>query len=237
MTPVTSCTAISNSHSGTAIMASVVLWRFMCTIRLLAARRPCCCALARTVGRRSCRPRRHWPETHITLRGDGHYGRPEVLAFYEAASVDQVLGLPWRMLPPCFLPASTVWRGLYRWRDNGLWLTMNHILLMASREMAGREASPSAGVIDCQSVKTAKSGGPCVYGAGKKVKGRKRHILTDTEGNLVHAVIHTADIKDRDGAPMVPRDIIRRFPWLQHVFADGAYPADKLRKALRRMGK
>src|SRR3546814_1186884 len=71
------------------------------------------------------------------------------------------------------------------------------------------------------------------YDAGKKIKGRKRHILTDTEGNLVHAVIHTADIQDRDGAPLVLREIIHRFPWLRHVFADGGYAGDKLREALR----
>jgi transposase len=62
-------------------------------------------------------------------------------------------GLPWRMLPPCFPPVSTVRRWFYIWRDNGLWQTLNHFLLMATREIHGREASPSAGVIDSQSVK------------------------------------------------------------------------------------
>jgi putative transposase len=104
-------------------------------------------------------------------------------------------GLPWRMLPPCFPPVSTVRRWFYLWRDNGLWLSLNHALLLIGREAVGREASPSAGVIDSQSVKTTESGGPRGYDAGKKIKGRKRHILTDTEGNLVHAVIHTADIQ------------------------------------------
>jgi transposase len=101
----------------------------------------------------------------------------------------------------------------------------------------GREASPSAGVIDSQSVKTTESGGPRGYDAGKKIKGRKRHILTDTEGNLVHAIIHTADIQDRDGAPLLLAEIIHRFPWLRHIFADGGYAGDKLREALRRIGK
>jgi len=116
-------------------------------------------------------------------------------------------------------------------------LSLNHALLLSAREAAGREASPSAGVIDSQSVKTTESGGPRGYDAGKKIKGRKRHILTDTEGNLVHAVIHTADIQDRDGAPLVLAEIIKRFPWLRHVFADGGYAGDKLRQALRRIGK
>jgi len=146
-------------------------------------------------------------------------------------------GLPWRMLPPCFPPVSSVRHWFYLWRDNGLWLTINHTLLMMAREGDGREASPSAGVIDSQSVKTTESGGLCGYDAGKKIKGRKRHILTDTDGNLVHAVVHAADIQDRDGAPLVLGEIVRRFPWLRHVFADGGYAGNKLREALRRIGK
>lgn len=127
-------------------------------------------------------------------------------------------------------------RALHLWRDNGLWLSLNHMLLLIGREAAGREASSSAGVIDSQSVKTTESGGPCGYDAGKKIKGSKRHILTDTDGNLVHAVIHGAHIQDRDGAPLVRAGIIRRFPWLRHVFADRGYAGDKLRQALCKIG-
>jgi putative transposase len=86
-------------------------------------------------------------------------------------------------------------------------------------------------------VKTTESGGPRGYDAGKKIKGRKRHIVTDTEGNLVHAVIHPAHVQDRDGAPLVLAEIIRHHPWLRHIFADGGYAGDKLRQALRKIGK
>ena len=78
-------------------------------------------------------------------------------------------------------------------------MSINHALGIQAREMEGREASPTAGVIDSQSAKTTRSGGPRGYDAGKKIKGRKRHLLVDKMGLLIAAIAHRADIQDRDG--------------------------------------
>lgn len=145
-------------------------------------------------------------------------------------------GCPWRYLPKDFPPFTTVQNRFYAWRDSGLWAQIISVLVMDAREAEGRQAAPTAVVVDSQSVKTTEAGGLRGFDAGKKIKGRKRHILTDTGGLLVGLVIHQADIQDRDGAPLVLASIKSAFPWLRHIFADGAYAGEKLAQALAPLG-
>ncbi len=116
------------------------------------------------------------------------------------------------MLPGDLPPVSTVRGYFYAWSDAGLWQTIDLLLVMSTRDLEWREASRMAGVNDTQSVKTTESGGVCGFDAGKRAKGRKLHIITDTLGLMLFTEIHAADIQDRDGAPEVLKAIRHRFP-------------------------
>jgi len=139
-------------------------------------------------------------------------------------------GCAWRMLPKDLPPWGQVYSAFRRWTAKGLFEEMYDRLRSMWRRREGRAPEPTGGVIDAQSVKTSPQGGPKGYDAGKKVKGRKRHLVTDTLGLLLAVLITTANVQDRDAAEPAIDLAKGKYPTLAKVYADGGYAGKAARR-------
>jgi putative transposase len=142
-------------------------------------------------------------------------------------------GCAWSALPDWAPPRSTVYEWFRRLTDGGWLETIHHALLLAVRELQGREASPTLAIIDSQTVKVMAPAGPRGYDNAKNINGRKRHILADSRGHLLAVLVTEGAVQDRDGGIDLVRHVQALFPWIVLLVADSAY-AGRFEAAMQR---
>jgi transposase len=163
---------------------------------------------------------------HLPERDPAKGGRP--LTYSHRLVIDTILyvlvsGCAWRLVPHDLAPWDAAYRWFRYWSAMGVWDDIHHALRAQTRQADGRDPEPTAAVLDSQTAKSACGGEQIGYDAGKKTRGRKRHLLVDTCGLLLVCVVHSASVQDRAGAKLVLHSINEQHPNLGLVWADGGY--------------
>jgi transposase len=132
-------------------------------------------------------------------------------------------GVPWRLLPVDFPPWKTVYHVFRKWARDCVWKVINDLLRTEVRAQEGKRSQPTAASLDSQSVKSDPHGGQVGYDAAKRIKGRKRHLLVDTLGLVIGALVSPASVPEREGAQGLLERSIGSLKWLRRLWVDGGY--------------